>query len=329
MKKKVMLITPKYFIYDKIIKLELEKCGYSVDWFNDRPTDNIFMKSLLRIFPFLFKNAIKRYFKNVILYSAQKNKYDYVFVVLGQIFTKKMIDALHQNLSKSKFILYLWDSLDNFPLVKETINSYDKVYSFDYNDCDKYNLSFLPLFYNDADLNDSKSNEYDVCYIGTIKKGKIKYLNDMIPQLNKKYSHNYFYLYLQSKLVYLYYKITSKEFRKNKISNFNFRTKSYEENIEISKKSKIILDVPMSNQNGLTMRTFECLAYKRKLITTNKTIINYDFYRPENIYVYDGRFDFDNIFFKSDYIEIDDKIVEKYSLKKWIDTIFELDGGSK
>ena len=327
--KKVMFIAPKYFDYYKIIIDELKINDFDVDWFDDRPTDNILKKSLLRIFPFLFRRTIKKYFDNIILNSATKTKYEYVFVILGQTFTKKMIDKLHEVLPDAKFILYLWDSLDNFPLIKCAINAYDVVYSFDSYDCNKYNFAFLPLFYNSDDVNDFELATYDVCYIGTIKKGKMKYLNEIIPQLNKKYSNNYFYLYLQSKLVYLFYKITSREFKKNKISNFHFKTKSYEENIEISKKSKIVLDVPMSKQNGLTMRTFECLAYKRKLITTNKTIVNYDFYRPENIYVYDGRFDFDNIFFKSDYVELENNIVEKYSLKKWISTIFELDGGSK
>lgn len=327
--KKIMFIAPKYFDYYKIIINELEKDGFEIDWFNDRPTDNILKKSLLRIFPYLFKHSVNKYFKNNILYSAKQKKYDYVFVILGQTFTDKMIIELRNKLIDAKFILYLWDSLKNFPSLEKVVKCYDRVFSFDAVDCQKYNIIFLPLFYSEKDINNSEQIEYNVSYIGTIKKGKMKYLNDIIPQLNQKFKNNYFYLYLQSKLVYLYYKLTLKDFKNNKISDFSFVPKSYEENVKISKKSKIILDIQMKNQHGLTMRTFECLAYKRKLITTNKSIIDYDFYRPENIYIYDGHFDFDNVFFKSDYIEIDNKIVEKYSLKQWISTIFELDGGSK
>ena len=40
--------------------------------------------------------------------------------------------------------------------------------------------------------------------------------------------------------------------------------------IEIFKKSRCIIDAPQKGQNGLTIRTIECLGAKRKLITTNK-----------------------------------------------------------
>ena len=78
----------------------------------------------------------------------------------------------------------------------------------------------------------------------------------------------------------------------------------------------------MANQNGLSMRTFECLGYHKKIITTNKNVLKYDFYREENIYYYDGEnIDFDNIFFKSEYVEIDDELLKKYSLNTWIEKL--------
>ena len=87
-------------------------------------------------------------------------------------------------------------------------------------------------------------------------------------------------------------------------------------------ESNIILDIPMANQNGLSMRTFECMGYHKKIITTNKNVLNYDFYKPENIYYYDGeKIDFDNIFFKSEYLEIDEEILKKYSLDTWVDKL--------
>ena len=64
-------------------------------------------------------------------------------------------------------------------------------------------------------------------------------------------------------------------------------------------------------------------AAKKKLITTNEDVVNYDFYRPENIYVYKGKIDLGDIFFEEDYKEVDQEIYEKYSLRSWLKEIVE------
>ncbi|MFI8377987.1 hypothetical protein [Leeuwenhoekiella sp. NPDC079379] len=45
----------------------------------------------------------------------------------------------------------------------------------------------------------------------------------------------------------------------------------------------ILLDVQKGNQEGLTFRIFEALALKKKLIITNKSIVDYYFYDPQNL----------------------------------------------
>ena len=74
----------------------------------------------------------------------------------------------------------------------------------------------------------------------------------------------------------------------------------------------------MQTQDVL-MRTIEILGLKRKFITTNKDIVNYDFYNPNNIMVIDReqpQIDFN--FFDLPYEELDDNLYNKYSLKNWI-----------
>lgn len=63
---------------------------------------------------------------------------------------------------------------------------------------------------------------------------------------------------------------------------------------------------------------------KKKLITTNKDVITYDFYRPENIYVYDDKigFNFKSIFFTKEYRKLPKEVYDKYSLKNWLKEIF-------
>lgn len=321
--KKVLFISPNFFNYSEIIKNKLISNGYEVDWFDDRPSTNVISKCLLRVNRNLLKNKIKRYFYNNIYKSMEEKKYDIVFVILGQSFNQEMFNDLRKVNKDAKYVLYLWDSVKNFPHILDLSKAFDVTYSFDTLDCEKYGFNFLPLFYNEEKKNDSNI-EYDVTFIGTIKKGKLSQFKKIEEQLNKKYSNNFFYLYLQSKLVFLYNKFLNKEFKNAKMNDFKYNKLTYKDNNQIMLSSNIILDIPMSNQNGLSMRTFECLGYHKKLITTNENVLKYDFYKEENIYYYNGqKIDFDNIFFKSDYIELEEEILNKYSLDNFISILFK------
>ena len=52
-------------------------------------------------------------------------------------------------------------------------------------------------------------------------------------------------------------------------------------------KSKIIVEIQRNDQIGLSFRIFEALGYRKKLVTTNTDVVNYDFYNPQNILVID------------------------------------------
>ena len=92
------------------------------------------------------------------------------------------------------------------------------------------------------------------------------------------------------------------------------------------KKCKIVLDLQRPKQKGLSFRVFESLAFNKKLITLNKEILKYDFYNSQNILVIKDlkHIDIPNSFLKSDYKKVDNKILEKYHISKWVKEVFEL-----
>lgn len=82
-------------------------------------------------------------------------------------------------------------------------------------------------------------------------------------------------------------------------------------------------------QTGLTMRTIESIGAQKKLITTNRDIVNYDFYRPENILIVDReRPAVDAEFLAEPYIGLDETIYHRYSLREWPREIFSDSGTS-
>lgn len=324
---KLLLIMPQFFNYPQIIISELNNMGYEVDFFDDRPSTNVWIKAAIRINKNVIQIYIKRYFTRI-METIIKQKYDVVFLISGQSlsFSEEMIRQIKECQPQAKFVLYQWDSQKNFPFIKVVHKYFDKCYSFDRYDTDENpNLKFLPLFYSREYEEIGKVKQinykYDFCFVGTAHPPKYKFIKMMTTQLKSIYSEQFIYFFYPSPIVFIYRKIRNPELRKAHYNEFHFVPLKAQEMHEVFVNSRCILDSPQSGQLGLTIRVLEALGAKKKLITTNQDIINYDFYCPENIYVYGGKIDLENVFFKSDYIEIDYKIYKKYSLENWLKEI--------
>lgn len=329
MKKKILFIAPTFFGYYKEIIKVLEK-NYEIDYIEDIPNSSNIYKAVSRVKRNWTKILVKRYFTEKIKPLILEKKYDYVFVIIGMTFSlfPEMIEKMRKIQNKAKFIMYQWDGEKNISFVNDIHTYFDDIYTFDRIDAVENNLyKFLPLFYinkyKEVGKKQRNSYKYDVSYIGTAHPQKIKLINEIAEKIKKIYPLQYIYHYIPSKIKYYYHKILNEEYKNIKFKNLKTKKVSFDKAMEIFEESKCILDAPQKGQNGLTIRTIECLGAKRKLITTNKDIINYDFYCPENIYVYDGNFDFNSVFFKTDYQEINLNIYEKYSLDNWINEIIK------
>lgn len=325
MSEKMLLIAPVFFNYYKEIIKEATELGYDVDYVCDAPSNSNISKAIGRINKKLIEGNTKKYYTNIVLPLIKDKPYKKVLVIAGMTFafTPQMIDEIRQMNSNAKFVIYQWDSEKNLPYVKSIHKYFDELYSFDRHDCkinSKYN--FLPLFYTriyeEIGKNSVDKFKYDCSYVGTAHPQKYKDINMMSEQLKSILPHQFIYHYMPSKLKYLYHKLFAEEFKKAKWSDFGTNKISTIDLMEIFRNSKCILDAPQAGQKGLTIRTIECLGAKRKLITTNKDVVNYDFFKPEDIYVYEGVIDKENIFFKAEFKEIEKNIYAKYSLKNWI-----------
>ena len=184
---------------------------------------------------------------------------------------------------------------------------------------------FLPLFYNHIyeTIGKTKKNtyKYDCMYVGTAHPQKYYDINRMARGLKSVMPNQFIYHYMPSVLKYVYQKVKSPLFRKAKWSEFEHEKVASKELMEIFSDSKCILDAPQAGQVGLTIRTIECLGAKRKLVTTNSDIKNYDFYNENNILIYSEPINLDSPFFKNEYEELSDELYEKYSLKNWLITM--------
>lgn len=328
MKKNVLLIAPLFFNYYKEMIKELENMNYCVDYVCDAPSNSNLSKAVGRINKKLIKGQTKKYFFKKVIPFIKGKEYDYVLVIGGMTFsfTPEMMYQIKQMNQDATFCLYQWDSEKNLSYSTGIHKYFDRIFSFDLNDCNSKKIyKFLPLFYTNlyrsVGSKEKIDFKFDCSYVGTAHPQKYRDINDISAAVKSIMPKQFIYHYMPSKLKFIYQKVLAAEFKNAQLNEFEINKLSLEDMKTIMFESKCILDAPQAGQTGLTIRTIECLGAKRKLITTNKHIKKYDFYDERNIYVYDGIIDKDSVFFKQNYVDIPIEIYEKYSLESWLKAI--------
>lgn len=323
--KKILFFAPRFFDYENAIKKEMETQGATVHLYDERNNPSSIKKILLRKARWVLSKSVFQYYKSIcqkeLLFSP-----DYVFFVNPEAVTKKSLLYIKECFPSAKMILYMWDSLKN-KHVRKLLPAFDKILSFDKQDCEKYGIKFRPLFFipqfewkDDAV---ASSFVYDFGFIGTAHSDRAKILYKIKEICDReKYSY-FFYLYVPGILLYRLRFFLDKYLRK--MEKFVHLTPMDKDEIDnIYKETRYVVDMNHPKQSGLTMRTIEMVGMKRKFLTTNKYIQEYDFYCSQNQLILDrNKIDLPNIRNLSyNYEDIDDNIYYKYTLKSFVLDVF-------
>jgi spore maturation protein CgeB len=151
---------------------------------------------------------------------------------------------------------------------------------------------------------------------------------EVISQLQRQLNddiNSYWYLYLQAPWVYWAYRAVKPAMRHAQKKDFQFEPVEKAKVQEIFARSQAIVDIEHPGQRGLTMRTFETMGSNKKLITTNMNVLEYDFFREENICVI-GRKNprIPASFWDTSYQPLLPEIYQKYSLAGWLNEVLDL-----
>lgn len=312
--KNVLIFCPKFFNYDINIRNAVQKNGYTVSLFNERPFDNIIGRVLIRLgFDFFLKRQIFKYYKNI--YGNIFADIDYLIVINPECITPEILEIYRNKCNN--IIVYMWDSFENKPQAKKLIRHADLFYTFDPNDAKNNNIIFKPLFYTKAyrEIPSKPQLEYDISFIGTIHSSRYQYVKSIATVKNK-----FIFFYCPSLFVFLFKKYIAREIECIKLKDVSFKSLSESEVLNVIKRSRCILDVVHPKQNGLTIRTIEALGANKKIITTNRNVVKYDFYNPSNILVLDDTVNDVAIakFINQEYVHPDDEIYQSYYIENWV-----------
>jgi hypothetical protein len=312
--KKILIIAPFAFGYTSHIQKALQQYKHidATILYLDQPAfayKNTFHK-VQNFFSkiFLGKNLKKTFVTDRIKTSVEKlGKQDEIFIIRPDVLNDNLLHFIKSY--TNKFIAYYYDSTRRFSRKVDIIPLFDKVYSYDRLDVKKYSLELLTNYI----FEESNHQEYEVQFFNiSTNDYRFPLLENLAKYLKQhKWTYN-IQVYNGSEMPAEYVEIITTQ-------------KSITEVSELIQKAKIIVEIQRTEQVGLSFRIFEALGHRKKLITTNKDIVNYDFYHPQNILVVDEHtIEIPTDFVTSSYLEIDEKILSKYKIEHWIQPIFEL-----
>lgn len=272
----------------------IDNCLYSNNVLN---TNNSFIRflhhahfsfAINKTFPLPFKCIWNRkYYLSTISFDNNK-KY---CVILTDISACRMSVSYLKKLSQKPnvdMVLVNVNVFDNKKsLLSKRISLFDKIYSFDKNDCQKYGFIHYARFYSYNQLSLHCQNEiYDALFVG-YSKGRDKLLSNIADKIVSHGLKPCFYIVDVKKK-----DCVSKNVIYNKKIN-------YEKVLSLSNQSKCLIEVISNNQEGSTLRFVEAVCLNKLLMTNNQNIKNDPFYKSGNISVFTNLNDFDVSFLKS------------------------------
>lgn len=310
---RILFLVPKYLdLYVPIYK-ELEKQGHHVEIVFDVPHSiDPFLRcrgyktitQFVKLCLFMLLKIGKEYWRKRIIDNNILNcRYDLLLCINGCSFDPYLLNHLRIRNENIKSILYLWDTTKYYNYTRNA-KYFDKVFSFDWLDCRKFNLNYLPFYWidNESDKNDIK---YKMSIIGTNHDGRLNIVERIAEQLNELNHKYYFNIYMPQRTLSV-----REKFRYWLAILINDETKIHQLNIikgveksdfivhdaipiyranEIISQSEIILDTDRETQTGITPRLMWALAKGKKIVTTNKDLVDLSFFDPQTIHIIDRK----------------------------------------
>ena len=208
--------------------------------------------------------------------------------------------------------------------MKHVLDACDKCMTFDPVDASENNIGFRPTFFVDDYLKVEDKYEFTIVllFIGTLyvpRHELIKFLDDTFEKQLLKF---FKYLYVPGFLKYI--KEFIFHFPFYPINKVNFSPISLDGTIKLLNDCKGILDVNPPYQISLSTRAHEAMAARRKYITTNKHIMDYEYYNPKNVFIVDiNNPIIPKEFFDTPFEPIPNEILYKYSVRGLVDDLFD------
>ncbi len=259
MKSCLLIISKHFYSFNKYISQALESKGYEVIVANDEYPEGVLGRIMGKLqIPLIFYVTEKVFDEQFI----GGRHYDLVLIFKGRGMTPRLIEKLRQ--VSDRVVGYNWDSfrLNRSPL--RWLKYTSKYYTFDYRDAERHGLPMVELFSSSHPL-DEKKAVYEVSAIVRNHGQRLAYIDRALSILKPEsvfisvFEHSVVTLalnFIQNPALYIkYWKYIS------------FKSLPYAKYTQVLSDSVFTIDFAHETQTGITMRCFEAINAKTKIIT--------------------------------------------------------------
>ena len=214
--------------------------------------------------------------------------------------------------SELKLIWWYWNHVISADHPNRVSGKDCEKWSFDQGDCEIYNMKYNTQYYFATYQLPTTKVVTDVCYLGT-DGGRKEKLIALQKQLEEHNITTDFRILVQN----------IPDTPEKGITYFTEKV-DYIDNLRQIGQSKAIVEILREGQSGQTLRPLEAMFHKKKLITNDLQIVEYDYYCPENIFVL-GLDDMQRMpeFLNTAYREQPPHIRNKYECKAWLERFYK------
>lgn len=322
--KKILFISPRFFNYETAIQKRLIELGAKVDFFDERPSNSIISKGVIRVYPRLFHLKIKQYYQQI-LKKIETEKYDFLLLIKGESVPFEFLEEFKENHPQTLMIFYAYDSVQEYPKMKTLMRYFDRNLSFEPKDVLAYSFGFRPVFYLDTYHSHTELNEkkYDLVFIGSAHSDRYQIGEKIKVAAQNLNLNSYFYYYMPNRWVYFLKRMFDRNFKNFEMKSLSFQKLSHEEIGTLYQQSFSVVDLNKPFQLGVSNRIYEALAAGKKVITTNHEIKKYPFYDANNILIIDrAKVELPESFFQTPFRPLSKNILYSISLDAWLNDVF-------
>lgn len=243
---------------------------------------------------------------------------DYAFIIRADIYPKEILQEIVSHADKS--FAYQWDGLERYPAVRQIASLFDIFYVFQ-SESKRLELSnFRPLhnFYFGHLYNARILATPDTFFfIGSFVKSRWEQTVETANLILQGGGIVNFLLFTEDQKISEKYSCTGVTFIHQPVD--------YEKSVQLVLESEYLVDFLVGDHHGLSIRVFEALGYRKKLVTNNVLVKQYDFYNVNNIYILGEEERSLSDFVKLPYESLPLEIVDKYNFDNWFLRVLEPD----
>jgi hypothetical protein len=326
----ILLVSPLSFSYHRYIADTLRSMGYSVTWWDDRASSATWYKVALRLCPaitvYLSERAFLRRLQKIDAASVS-----HVLVIKGEGLSQRVVLKMREALISASMGLYQWDGVENVKGVLKILAAFDSVATFDPADAKAFGWTYRPLFGRiiSAKKNIAASMQFDWCFIGTIHSDRHRVIH-RLRQHCGPLSKNFVFGYFQSPLMLFMRRLVDWTLWLAPKGTLSTKPMPAADVAQVAEYSSAVLDVEHPRQRGFTMRTIETLLAGKKLVTTNKHILDSDLYDLSRVCVINRTNPKIPVeFLEKPYLPVPDSLRSHYSCEGWVSELLELQDAAK